>query len=52
MSYTAPLKDMLFVINELAGLDAVAALYNESATGEGVRLTYVTECFRAQRRDG
>ena len=33
-------------------LDAVAALYNESATGEGVRLTYVTECFRAQRRDG
>ena len=33
-------------------LDAVAALYDESATGEGVRLTYVTECFRAQRRDG
>jgi alkylation response protein AidB-like acyl-CoA dehydrogenase len=26
MTYTAPLKDMLFVINELADLDAVAAL--------------------------
>ena len=26
MNYTAPLKDMLFVINELADLDAVAAL--------------------------
>ena len=25
-SYVAPLKDMLFVINELAGLDAVAKL--------------------------
>ena len=24
MTYTAPLKDMLFVINELADLDAVA----------------------------
>ena len=31
-------------------LDAVAALYDESATAEGVRLTYVTECFRAERR--
>ena len=31
-------------------LDAVAALYDESATDEGVRLTYVTECFRAERR--
>jgi len=26
MSYTAPLKDMLFVVNELANLDAIAAL--------------------------
>ncbi len=26
MNYTAPLKDMLFVMNELAGLDAIAAL--------------------------
>ena len=26
MTYTAPLKDMLFVMNELAGLEAIAAL--------------------------
>jgi butyryl-CoA dehydrogenase len=26
MNYTAPIKDMLFVMNELAGLDAVSAL--------------------------
>ncbi|WP_157660958.1 acyl-CoA dehydrogenase N-terminal domain-containing protein, partial [Burkholderia ubonensis] len=25
MSYTAPVKDMLFVLKELAGIDAVAA---------------------------
>ena len=35
-----------------AVLDAVAALYDETATAEGVRLAYVTECFRAERRDG
>ena len=35
MNYTAPLKDMLFVINELADLDAVAALPGfEDATRE------------------
>ncbi|WP_157653826.1 acyl-CoA dehydrogenase N-terminal domain-containing protein, partial [Burkholderia ubonensis] len=26
MSYTAPVKDMLFVLKELAGIDAVAQL--------------------------
>ncbi|WP_430869791.1 acyl-CoA dehydrogenase N-terminal domain-containing protein, partial [Cupriavidus basilensis] len=26
MTYRAPLKDMLFVMNELAGLDAVSQL--------------------------
>ena len=26
MSYTAPIKDMLFVLKELAGLDDIAAL--------------------------
>lgn len=31
-------------------LSAVAALYDEIATDDGVRLPYVTECFRAQRR--
>ena len=35
MNYTAPLKDMLFVVNELADLDAVAALPGfEDATRE------------------
>ena len=35
MSYVAPLKDMLFVMNELAGLAAVSALPNcEDATPE------------------
>lgn len=30
-------------------LDAVGALHDETAGGEGVRLAYVTECFRAER---
>ncbi len=35
MSYTAPLKDMAFVMNELAGLDAISALPGcEDATPE------------------
>lgn len=35
MSYTAPVKDMLFVMNELAGLAAVNALPGcEDATPE------------------
>ncbi len=38
MSYTAPLKDMLFVIEQLADLDAVAALPGfEDATPETAR---------------
>lgn len=31
-------------------LDAVGALYDESAVDGGVRLAYVTECFRATKR--
>jgi SAM-dependent methyltransferase len=31
-------------------LDAVAGLYDETAGEEGVRLAYVTECFRAVRK--
>ena len=31
-------------------LDAVGVLYDETADGGGVRLAYVTECFRATRR--
>jgi SAM-dependent methyltransferase len=30
-------------------LDEVAALYDETASADGVTLTYVTECFRATR---
>jgi len=30
-------------------LDAVAKLYDETAAADGVRLPYVTECFRTQR---
>jgi hypothetical protein len=31
-------------------LDAVARLYDETADPDGVRLPYVTECFRAALR--
>jgi len=31
-------------------LEAVAALYDETAGPDGVRLVYVTECFRSERR--
>ena len=31
-------------------LDAVGRLYDETAGPEGVRLPYLTECFRAERR--
>jgi SAM-dependent methyltransferase len=33
-------------------LDAVGRLYDETAGPDGVRLPYVTECFRAERRVG
>jgi SAM-dependent methyltransferase len=31
-------------------LDAIGKLYDETATGDGVRIAYVTECFRAAKR--
>jgi hypothetical protein len=31
-------------------LDAVGALYDDTAGADGVSLAYVTECFRAERR--
>ena len=31
-------------------LDAVGALYDETASSDGVRLAYVTECFRATKK--
>ncbi len=33
-------------------LDAVGELYDETATADGVRLAYVTQCFRASRGTG
>jgi SAM-dependent methyltransferase len=33
-------------------LDAVGALYDETAEADGVRLAYLTECFRAARQLG
>ena len=46
MSYRAPLKDMLFVVNELAGLDAVAQLPGfEDATSETASAV-LEECAR------
>jgi SAM-dependent methyltransferase len=32
-------------------LDAVGALYDETASSDGVRLAYVTECFRTARKE-
>ena len=32
-------------------LEAVAKLYDETADADGVRLPYVTECFRTQRKE-
>ena len=32
-------------------LEAVAKLYDETADADGVRLPYVTECFRTERKE-
>ena len=31
-------------------LEAIGELYDETAGPEGIRIAYVTQCFRAQRR--
>ena len=52
MSYTAPLKDMLFAMHELAGLDAVNALPGcEDATADTVEavLEETREILRQRR---
>ena len=42
MTYQAPVKDMLFVMNELAGLDNVAKLPGfEDATADTARLRFI-----------
>jgi len=59
MSYVAPIDDMLFVINELAGLDQVAALPDcEEATPETVEAVlqecakFVQEAIAPLNREG
>ena len=59
MTYTAPLKDMLFAMTELAGLDAVAALPGfEDATRETAQAVleenarFVQDVVAPLNRDG
>jgi alkylation response protein AidB-like acyl-CoA dehydrogenase len=46
MSYRAPVKDMLFVMKELAGLDAVAALPGYGDAGPDTAAAVLEECAR------
>ena len=46
MTYRAPLKDMLFVMNELAGLAAVAALPGSADAGLDTAAAVLEECAR------
>jgi 3-(methylthio)propanoyl-CoA dehydrogenase len=46
MTYTAPVKDMMFVLKELAGIDAVAQLPGMSEAGEETAAAVLEECAR------
>ena len=46
MSYTAPVKDMLFVMQELAGLQAVAQLPGFEDAGMDTAVAVLGECAR------
>ncbi|MCW5633965.1 MAG: acyl-CoA dehydrogenase [Rubrivivax sp.] len=46
MSYRAPVKDMLFVMEELAGIDAVAALPGHEDAGLDTATAVLEECAR------
>jgi alkylation response protein AidB-like acyl-CoA dehydrogenase len=46
MSYRAPVKDMLFVMKELAGIDAVAALPGFEDAGFDTAAAVLEECAR------
>ena len=46
MTYLAPVKDMLFVMNHLAGLDAVAALPGFEDAGADTAAAVLDECAR------
>ena len=46
MTYRAPLKDMLFVMKELAGIEAVAALPGYEDAGLETAAAVLEECAR------
>jgi len=46
MSYRAPVKDMLFVMKELAGIDAVAQLPGHEEAGYDTAAAVLEECAR------
>jgi len=46
MSYVAPVKDMLFVMKELAGIDAVAQLPGYEDAGHDTAAAVLEECAR------
>ncbi|MBX3634601.1 MAG: acyl-CoA dehydrogenase [Rubrivivax sp.] len=46
MSYRAPVKDMLFVMKELAGIDAVAALPGNEDAGYDTAVAVLEECAK------
>jgi len=46
MSYRAPVRDMLFVMQELAGIDAVAALPGNEDAGYDTAAAVLEECAR------
>ncbi len=46
MSYRAPLKDLLFVMKELAGIDAVAQLPGYEEAGAETAAAVLEECAR------
>ena len=46
MSYRAPIRDMLFVMKELAGIDAVAAMPGHEEAGYETAAAVLEECAR------
>ena len=46
MSYRAPVKDMLFVMKELAGIDAVATLPGHEEAGYDTAVAVLEECAK------
>ncbi len=46
MTYRAPIKDMLFVMKELAGIDAIAALPGHEDAGYDTAVAVLEECAR------